>query len=150
MTQPSAGDPLAVALIGEVLAVEQMASARLARALPKGMKVSHFMVLNHFAGLGGEKTPAQLARLFHVTKGAMTNTIGRLKAAGYVHVRPDWDDGRRKFVSLSPAGATARAEAAEAIAPVFEDIVNNLGADTIRAALPFLRNLRAHLVRTSG
>ena len=40
------------------------------------------MVLNHFARLGGEKTPAQLARVFHVTKGAMTNTVGRLDAAG--------------------------------------------------------------------
>jgi DNA-binding MarR family transcriptional regulator len=106
------------------------------------MELSHFTVLNHFARLGGEKTPAQLARIFHVTKGAMTNTLSKLEAAGYVHIRPDWDDARRKFVSISPAGHTARDEAVRAIAPVFDDAVESLGSDKIRAALPILRDLR--------
>ena len=75
------------------------------------------MVLNHFARLGGEKTPAQLARIFHVTRGAMTNTLQRLDAAGFIHIRPDWDDARRKWVSLSPAGQAARDRAVLAIAP---------------------------------
>ena len=97
-------DPTVIALFSEIVMVEQLARTRLTRVLPRGMQFSHFMVLNHFARLGGEKTPAQLARVFHVTKGAMTNTVGRLDAAGYVHVRPDWEDGRRKWVSLSPAG----------------------------------------------
>ncbi|MFQ5623960.1 MAG: MarR family winged helix-turn-helix transcriptional regulator [Paracoccaceae bacterium] len=150
MDESHEGDPLAVALIGEIIAVEQMARVLLARSLPKGMEMSHFMVLNHFARLGGEKTPAQLARTFHVTKGAMTNTISRLQAAGYVHVRPDWDDGRRKFVSLSPAGAQARDQAAAAITPVFENIIGTMGSDAVRAALPFLRSLRQHLSLASG
>ncbi|NOX73933.1 MAG: MarR family transcriptional regulator, partial [Alphaproteobacteria bacterium] len=34
-----------------------------------------------------------------------------------------------------------------AIAPVFDDMVNALGADNIRAALPFLRELRGQLER---
>ena len=106
------------------------------------MELSHFMVLNHFARLGGEKTPAQLARVFHVTKGAMSNTVARLNAAGYIHVRPDWEDGRRKWVSISPAGAAARVRAVEAIAPVFDDAVAGLGLERMRAALPILRRLR--------
>ena len=53
----------------------------------------------------------------------MTNTLQKLDAAGYVHVRPDWDDARRKWVSLSPAGQAARDRAVAAIAPVFDDIV---------------------------
>jgi DNA-binding MarR family transcriptional regulator len=106
------------------------------------MELSHFMVLNHFARLGGEKTPAQLSRVFHVTKGAMTNTVARLEAAGYVHVRPDWEDGRRKLVSISPAGMAARDEAVQAITPVFDDVVAALGLDRVRAVLPTLRRLR--------
>ncbi|MFO1210904.1 MAG: MarR family transcriptional regulator [Amaricoccus sp.] len=121
---------------------EQLARTRLTRVLPRGMQFSHFMVLNHFARLGGEKTPAQLARVFHITKGAMTNTVGRLDAAGWVHVRPDWEDARRKWVSLSPAGRAARDRAAEAIAPVFDHVVRSLGAESIRAAVPVLRRLR--------
>ena len=145
MSDKLSNDPLAIALFSEISAADQMARTRFSRALPKGMELSHFSVLNHFARLGGEKTPAQLARIFHVTKGAMTNTLSKLETAGYVHIRPDWDDARRKFVSISPAGNAARDEAVRAIAPMFDDVVENLGADKIRAALPVLRELRMFL-----
>lgn len=149
MTDKVSNDPLAIALFSEITAAEQMARTRFSRALPKGMELSHFSVLNHFARLGGEKTPAQLARIFHVTKGAMTNTLSKLSAAGYVHIRPDWDDARRKFVSISPAGQAARDEAVRAIAPVFDDVVENLGADNIREMLPMLREVRNYLAKES-
>ena len=139
-------DPLVIALFSEIVMTEQLARNRLSRALPKGMELSQFMVLNQFARLGGERTPAQLARIFHVTKGAMTNTLHRLDAAGWVHIRPDWDDARRKWVSLSPAGQAARDEAVRAITPVFEDVLTRLGTERIRVALPFLRALRETLV----
>jgi DNA-binding MarR family transcriptional regulator len=139
-------DPLVIALFSEIVMTEQLARSRLGRALPRGMELSHFMVLNHFARIGGEKTPAQLARLFHVTRGAMTNTIRKLTSRGYVHVRPDWEDGRRKWVSLSPAGRAARDQAIEAITPVFGDVLARLGHERIRAALPMLRELRELLI----
>ena len=139
-------DPLVIALFSEIVMTEQLARNRLSRALPKGMEFSHFMVLNQFARIGGERTPAQLARIFHVTKGAMTNTLHRLDAAGWVHIRPDWDDARRKWVSLSPAGQAARDEAVRAIAPVFDDVLARLGTERIRVALPFLRALRETLI----
>jgi DNA-binding MarR family transcriptional regulator len=138
-------DPLVIALFSEIVMIEQIARSRLARALPRGMELSHFMVLNHFARLGGEKTPAQLARIFHVTKGAMSNTLRKLDAAGYVHIRPDWDDARRKWVSLSPAGQRARDRAAHAIAPVFDDLSAQLGDGKLRDALPVLRAIRGVL-----
>lgn len=135
-------DPVVIALFSEIVMVETLARSRLTRVLPKGMELSHFMVLNHFARLGGEKTPAQLARIFHVTKGAMSNTVGRLDAAGYIHVRPDWEDGRRKWVSISPAGLAARDRAVAAVSPVFDDVVAGVGLDRMRTALPVLRRLR--------
>jgi len=138
-------DPLAIALLSEIAMTDQLARARLTRALPKGMEVSHFTVLNHLAHIGDERTPAHLARLFHVTKGAMTNTLSKLEVSGYIHIRPDWDDARRKFVAISPAGAAARDEAVHAIAPVFDGVVKALGGDRIRAALPILRDLRQRL-----
>lgn len=140
-------DPLAIALFSEIATADQLARARLSKVLPKGMEISHFSVLNHLAHLGGEKTPAQLARLFHVTKGAMTNTLGKLEVAGYIHVRPDWDDARRKFVAISPAGQAARDDAVRAIAPVFDEVVTTLGTEKIKAMLPILRELRGRLER---
>ncbi len=142
MTTEGAGDSLAITLLSEIATVEQLAQAHLKHALPKGMEVSHFAVLNHFAGVGGEKTPGQLARAFHVTKGAMTNTLRRLENAGYVHIRPDQSDARSKRVSLSNDGRAARDEAVKMIAPVFDSVAQELGAEKIRAVLPVMRELR--------
>ena len=136
------GDPLSIALFSEMFMADQLARARLAKALPKGMELSHFSVLNHLAHANAERSPAQLARSFHVTRGAMTNTIGKLEWAGYVHVRPDWDDARRKFVSISPSGIKARDAAFSAIEPILNDAVNAVGREKVRSALPVLRDLR--------
>jgi len=138
-------DALAVSLLSELITADQLARAQLSRALPKGMELSHFSVLNHLANTGAERTPAQLARSFHVTKGAMTNTLRKLEAAGHVHVRPDWDDARRKLVAVSPSGRAARDGALQAVTPLISDMAATLGTDKVRAVLPILRELRLRL-----
>ncbi|NQZ72084.1 MAG: MarR family transcriptional regulator [Dinoroseobacter sp.] len=150
MTDLAVSDPLAVAFFSEILSVEQLARNRLSKALPKGMEISHFSVLNHLAHIKDERTPAQLARALHVTKGAMTNTLGKLEWAGHVHIRPDWDDARRKLVAISPSGLRARDVAIAAIAPVMSDAGQNLGDERLKAALPVLRELRERLGSESG
>lgn len=141
----SSSDSLAVSLFSEIITVEQLARTSVARVLPKGMELSQFAVLNHLAHTGLERTPAQLARSFHLTRGAMTNTLGKLEWAGWIHVRPDWDDARSKLVSISPAGLRARDAALTAITPLIADVVDKVGADKVRAALPVLRELRLKL-----
>lgn len=138
-------DDLAVSLFGELLTADQLARNRISKALPKGMELSHFSVLNHLARLQEERTPGQLAKAFHVTRGAMTNTLSKLKWAGHIHIRPDWDDARQKLVSISPAGRSARDGAVQAVAPFIADVVKSLGADRVRAVLPVLRELRIRL-----
>jgi len=135
----------AVALFGELFMADQLARNRIAKVLPRGMELSHFSVLNHLARIGDKRTPAQLARAFHVTRGAMTNTLARLDWAGHIHIRPDWDDARQKFVAISPAGRAARDAAVQAVAPMIADVVSALGADRVRAVLPVLRELRIRL-----
>lgn len=136
---------LAVSLFSEILAVDQLARASVARVLPKGMELSHFSVLNHLAHAGAERSPAQLAKTFHLTRGAMTNTLHKLEWAGWVHIRPDWDDARRKMVSISPSGQAAREAALAAIAPVIAEVVGKVGEDKVRIALPVLREMRLKL-----
>ena len=138
-------DSLAIALFSEVFAADQLARNLIARVLPKGMELSHFSVLNHLAHLNEERSPAQLADAFHVTRGAMTNTLSKLEWAGHVHIRPDWDDARRKFVSISPSGRAARDAALAAVAPVIGDVVRAVGAEKVKAMLPVLRDLRLRL-----
>ncbi len=143
MSDPT--ENLAVSLFSELLAVDQLARIKVAKVLPKKMELSHFLVLNHLAHSPAEKNPAQLAKSFHLTRGAMTNTLSKLEWAGWVHVRPDWDDARRKMVAISPAGRAARDAALAAIAPLISDAVSSVGNDKVRATLPVLRALRSKL-----
>ncbi|KIN62786.1 Transcriptional regulator, MarR family [Sulfitobacter noctilucicola] len=136
---------LAIMLFSELLAADHSMRGRLTRVLPKGMEISHFSVLNHLAPKGTETSPARLAERFGVTRGAMTNTLTKLEWSGYVHIRPDWDDARRKMVSISPAGRHARDSAVAAITPMINQVVEDLGEDQARAALPILREIRIKL-----
>ena len=138
-------DDLAVALFGELFMADQLARNRISKILPKGMQLSHFSVLNHLARVGEERTPAQLAKAFHVTRGAMTNTLTRLEWAGHIHIRPDWEDARQKFVSISPSGRAARDSAVAAVVPQIAEVAQALGVDRVRALLPVLRELRLKL-----
>ena len=72
-------DPISFRFFTEIGIIEQLARNRLERGLPDGLKISQFSVLNHLVRLGGEWSPARLARAFQVTKGAMTNTLQRLE-----------------------------------------------------------------------
>jgi DNA-binding MarR family transcriptional regulator len=145
MSAPDRNDDMAVALFGELFMADQLARNRISKVLPKGMELSHFSVLNHLARVGDERSPAQLAKAFHVTRGAMSNTLAKLEWAGHVHIRPDWDDARRKFVAISPSGRAARDAAVQAVVPLIADVVEALGADRVRQVLPVLRELRARL-----
>jgi DNA-binding MarR family transcriptional regulator len=135
-------DPLAVSLFSEISAIDHLFKVRLSKTLPQGMELSHFAVLNHFSTLQCEKTPAQLARSFNVTKGAITNTLTKLSKMGYIHIRPDWDDGRSKQVSISKAGKIARDSAVSAIEPIIGELMTVLGSKKAKALIPFLRDLR--------
>jgi DNA-binding MarR family transcriptional regulator len=138
-------DDIAVALFGELFMADQLARNRISKVLPKGMELSHFSVLNHLARIGDERTPAQLARAFHVTRGAMTNTLSRLEWAGHVHIRPDWEDARQKFVAISPSGRAARDAAVATVVPLIAEVVNALDPDRVRSLLSVLRELRIKL-----
>ena len=136
---------LAASLFAELIVGEQLANRLVTRSLPGGMQLSHFSVLNLLAHLNEERTPAQLAEAFHVGRSAMTNTLARLEWAGHVHVRPDWDDARRKWVAISPSGRAARDAALAAFLPRLADIVRDIGPAEVRRALPILRRLRERL-----
>ena len=136
---------LAVPLFGEILALEQLVRNRLAKVLPKGMELSHFSVLNQLSHTKIERTPAQIARSFRVTRGAITNTLNKLELSGYIHVRPDWEDARRKMVSISPAGMVARNNALKAVTPIIEDLARDMGEERLKAIVPILRELRQKL-----
>ena len=129
-------------LLSEIATIEQLARNQLDNALPKNLNISSFSVLNHFSGSKAEKTPLQLARSFHVTKGAMTNTLNKLEKLGYIHIRPDWNDARKKLISISQSGIDARNHAIKSIKPILDEIILKTDHVTKKSLLGDLRNFR--------
>lgn len=129
----------------EVGIISQLSNAAMERVLPDGMTLAQFGVLNHFARLGGERTPARLAAAFQVTKGAMTNTLKRLEDKDYVSIKPDPADGRGKLVKLTAKGARAREKALKAVTPQLLQVADTDMLEELEAALPFLTRMRTYL-----
>jgi len=138
-------DPAAFVFFNEIGIIEQLARAQFEKVLPGGLKISQFGVLNHFVRMGDERSPAELARLFQVTKGAMTNTLHRLEARGLVEVAPHPSDGRFKVVRITEEGRRTREACIAALAPLLADLGREFDAAEFAAALPFLQRIRAFL-----
>ncbi len=136
---------LAIAIFSEVLAIDQRLRTRLSKALPKGLELSHFSVLNHLFATTTECTPASLATSLHVSRGAISNTLTRLEKNGYIHIRGDWDDARKKYITLSAAGKLAREMAIKAVDPVFNEFTDSKQPEQLKEILSSLRSLRQDL-----
>lgn len=148
---PGAGprntDPVPFVFFNEIGILDQLSRSAFERVMPGALTLPQFSVLNHLVRLGDGKTPGDLARAFQVTKGAMTNTLGRLEDAGLIRIAPDAEDGRSKRVLLTPAGRRMRARAIAALDPFFARLVKDFPMREFEAALPFLKRLRAYLDR---
>lgn len=142
---PRSDLPLEAQLFTEIGVIDQLARNRLERSLPEGLSAAQFGVMNHFRRLGRVETPAELASAFQVTRGAMTNTLQRLNAHGYVKIEGDAKDGRVKRVTLTEAGARAHDEIMRQVAPQFVALREDLPAADLKAALAVLQRLRAWL-----
>jgi DNA-binding MarR family transcriptional regulator len=132
-------------LMNEIGIIAQLSGTAFERVMPDGLTMPQFVVLNHLARLGGNRTPQDLARAMQVTKGTMTNTLGHLERAAYVAITPDAKDGRAKRVDITERGRAARAAAIAAVNPELRAIADRLPAADVLAALPFLERLRRFL-----
>jgi DNA-binding MarR family transcriptional regulator len=134
-----------VQVFAEIGAIDQLATVRIERALPEGLTHAQFTVLNHLVLRGQAFTPVQLARAFQVTKGAMTNTVQRLAAAGYVAVEGDHSDGRKKWVVITPDGLAVHDRCLAAVRPMIEGLRQAFSDTDFATVLPFLQSLRTWL-----
>jgi len=131
-----------IQVFAEIAAIDQLSTTRIERALPAGLTKAQFMLLDR---RGGGETPAELARAFQLTKGALTNTMGRLSAAGFITVAGDKDDARKKRATVTEAGAAAHREALMALRPITESARQAFPESRFAEVLPFLQTLRLWL-----
>ena len=139
-------DPTAFVFLNEVAIIEHLTRTAAERALPQGLSLAGFTVLNHMIRLGhARRAPAQIANAVQVTKGAMTGTLKRLEAEGWVAVVPHPDDGRSKMVTVTPEGRAIRETALEVLTPLFAPVQRAVSEAEIKAAIPVLQKVRAAL-----
>ncbi len=138
-------DPLAFRVMNEIGIIDQLGTTLFERAMPHGLTLPQFIVLNHFVRLGGDRSPLELAGAIQVTKATMSSTLHRLEAKGFVAMAPDPKDGRGKRVAITEPGRRARDDAVEAIAHDLSALETAIGAAELKAALPFLTRLRSFL-----
>lgn len=143
------GGLLAFRVLNEIGIIAQLSRTALERACGEKLSAAGFGVLHHLsrlpAGTHGDWGPARLARAFQVTKGAMTNTLQRLEAEGYVRIAGAPDDARAKIVTLTAKGTKARNAVLSRLAPQLAQTLSSVGAETFSTLLPGLAKLRAHL-----
>ena len=143
----SESDPnrLVFTLFNEIGIINQLSTARFARVLAPDLNPSEFGVLNHFARLGDGKTPTYLAKAFQMTKPSMTAILAKLERKGYVSITGSQEDRRRKIVTLTEAGRSARDRGIEAMAPLAAIVLESQDISSLQGLLPQLQALREFL-----
>ena len=129
-------------LFTEIGILSQLSNALLEKHLPLGLKSSQFALMNHLERVGGGETHAQLASTMQVTKGAMTNTLNRLKFHDLIRIEQDSTDGRIKRVFMTEKGRKTREESIASLFSSMLSLKNDIGLNHFEDALPFLSNLR--------
>jgi DNA-binding MarR family transcriptional regulator len=140
-------DPLLFAVLNEIGIIEQLMRNRFEALRPAGLRLAHFILLNHLVRTGDGKNPVSIARALQLAKGAITNTLQRLEERGLVSVLPDPADARGKRVWLTQAGRDARDAVVAQLAASFADVAQAMSPERCQAVLPDLQHLRRHLDR---
>ena len=109
-------------LFNEIGIIAQLSTTRFERSLPYGMSRPQFSILNWFCRVDDQASPGRLAQAMEVTKGAITNSLKKLEAKGFITVTPDENSGRQKVVRLTPEGQRARNEAIISATTAFEQL----------------------------
>jgi len=143
----SDSDPASVifTLFNEIGIINQLSTARFARALAPDLNPSEFGVLNHFVRLDDGKSPSWLARAFQMTKPSMTAILAKLERKGYVEIVGHAEDRRRKIVTITSEGRAARQRGITAIAPLAEGLAAGQDIQSLAKILPILQTLREFL-----
>jgi DNA-binding MarR family transcriptional regulator len=129
----------------ELNIISQLSSGIFEKKLPKGLSASQFSVLNWFVRVDTQATPGRLSSAFQVTKGAMTNTLKKLKEKQLITVEPDVSSGRRKIVKMTQRGRKVRDSALVSINPMLDEFAVAFDIADIRKQTVAIAKVRLYL-----
>jgi DNA-binding MarR family transcriptional regulator len=136
---------LDIQIFDEIGAIARLLRLSIARELPPGMTLMHFELLLHFVREGDGQTPAELAGVLMLTKGAITNILQRMSDMGHVAVFADVSDGRKKRVRVTRDGIQAYMAVVKGLRSYKQSVRTAFTEGEFREALPFLKALRVFL-----
>jgi DNA-binding MarR family transcriptional regulator len=142
MSRSQGDDPGLFRFFNEVGIIAQLSQRMFENVMPAGMTLAQFSILNHFVRLGGERSPAQLADAFQLTRATMTSTLGRLSDKGLVAIAPDPEDGRGKRVTITEAGRRMREACVTALGPEIERLDGLIDGESISLLVQHLSGIR--------
>jgi DNA-binding MarR family transcriptional regulator len=85
--------------------------------------------------------PSELTRALVLTSGGTSNVLHRLTKAGHVERSADADDGRARWVQLTPTGLDVALTALKVSGKVHADLFADVPLETVRAAADALREV---------
>lgn len=129
----------------ELNIISQLSSGIFEQKLPKGLTASQFSVLNWFVRVDSEASPGRLSTAFQVTKGAMTNTLKKLKEKQLITIEPDATSGRRKIVKMTRKGRKVRDIALATINPLLKEFAGVFNVADIRKQIVAIQKVRLYL-----
>jgi DNA-binding MarR family transcriptional regulator len=132
-------------VFSEIGAIEYHLRSAVTRNLPPGMTYAHFELLRHFMRHGDGQTPAELARILLMTKGAVTNVLQKMEAQDFIVVLADVSDGRKKRVKITRTGLDAANCVFRNMKAKTEALRGGFTDNEFREAAPFLKALRTFL-----
>jgi len=113
--------------INWIMICAQLAGTRGRRLLADAdLPPAQFVILNHFSHHPErERRVADIAGAFEVNQPAITKTLQKLVAKGFLAVRPGDDDRRARWHRVTPQGLAAHARARDRFGPdlatIFQD-----------------------------
>lgn len=127
--------------------IEQLQRTQAERLLkPLGISFAEFSMLNHFShGRPPEKTVTGIAADMQQLQPAVTKTVAKLVAKGFVKASPSASDGRSKVLTLTAKGRGAIEKAGAALAPAIGQIFAGWSAEDAAALFAGLDRLKVHL-----
>jgi DNA-binding MarR family transcriptional regulator len=138
-------DPIAFRVMNEIGIIDQLGKTLFERAMPDGLTMAQFIVLNRFVRLGIHSTPVELAQALQLTKATISSTLKRLEVKGFINSTPNIDDARSKRINITESGYFARNQAINLIADDLRDIGSALGTSDMESVLTILVKLRTFL-----
>ncbi|HFB55283.1 MAG TPA: MarR family transcriptional regulator [Hellea balneolensis] len=127
----------------EVGIIHQLASAAMRQNLPKPLSEAQFQVLVHLSRVPNVNSPTGMTTAFQVTKGTMTHTLKLLQKNGFVRIRHNSQDGRKKSVHMTSEGEKILIKTITELRPNFEMLADKMSHDDLDTLLDILPTVRA-------